>query len=474
MSVAKRFSALAFTMILPALSQSRANRASVRQCSGASAGHLAQIPSPPRWLAGGVHLPRELYAPLIPELSVDTSPSTIVRDPWFRALVILGTIIAALYLGQRVWELVSQVGDLVILFIVAWMISFVLEPTVAALSQFARISRPTAVIFVYVLLFLALASAGMLLAPVLAAQAVLAAEQLPTVAASLEGWANSAMSFLSARGILPATATQQLLRPAEALGTAVFSNAVVFATSAASAVVQILLVIIISLYLMLDSERIGRTILSAVPGRYRHDFIYFTSSVHRAFGGFLRGQIIQGLVYGLGIAVMMLALNLKFVALASVSAGVAMFIPFIGPGIGFVPPILAALASETPNLWLVVLLTLAINIAVVNAVAPKVMSQQIGLHPILVLAAFLGGARIAGPWGALLGVPIAAIIVTMVSFYQLTVSERSRRVLELIGDEQEPVGAPTATPRSGAVAPRESAPSETVTTEPARTTSRAP
>jgi predicted PurR-regulated permease PerM len=417
---------------------------------------------------------RNACALLGPELSVDFTPAPLFRDPWFRTLVILLTIIAALYLGQMVWSLVAQVGDLVLLFIVAWMISFILEPTVTALSQVPRISRPVAVIFVYLLFFLALASAGIVLAPVLAAQAVLATEQLPYLADALERWANSAMSFLSSRGILPAAAAEQLLRPAEALGTAVFANAVVFATSAASAVVQILLVIIISLYLMLDAARIRGAVLATVPGRYRDDFIYFTSSVNRAFGGFLRGQIIQGVVYGLGIAIMMLVLNLKFVALATVLAAAAMFIPFIGPGLAMIPPILAALASDSPNLWLVVVLTVAINVGVVNAVGPKVMSQQIGLHPILVLAAFLAGARIAGPWGALLGVPIAAIIVTMVSFYKLTVSERKRQVLELTGDEQEPVGAPDVPPANGTRVPREPAPPGASSAEPAQTTSRAP
>src|SRR5688572_10689210 len=119
------------------------------------------------------------------ESTVDLPPAPTERDPWCRTLVILLTVIAALYLGQTVWGLVAQVGDLIMLFIVAWLISFILEPTVSALSQISWISRTAAVVFVYVLLFLVLASIGVLLAPVLGAQAVLAAVQLPQVAASL-------------------------------------------------------------------------------------------------------------------------------------------------------------------------------------------------------------------------------------------------------------------------------------------------
>jgi predicted PurR-regulated permease PerM len=363
-------------------------------------------------------------------------PSPITRDPWFRVLVILATLIAAIHLGQTVWGLLAAIGEILVIFIVAWLISFILEPTVVSLSRISWMPRTAAVIILYVLLLLALISAGVLLAPVLASQAVLAAELFPGIVNWLEAWISWGMSFLSARGVLPSNAPEQLMQPVQTLGTALVGNVVEVARAAASAVVQIFLVIIISLYLMLDSDRISGAVLSTVPARYRDDFIYFTSSVNNAFGGFLRGQIIQAIVYGLGIALMMLALNVKFVALASFLAGIAMFIPFIGPPLGFVPPILAALGSDAP-LWLVVVLTLAINIGVVNIVGPKVMSQQIGIHPILVLGAFLIGNRIAGPWGALLGVPVAAIIVTMISFYGLTLAERKRRVLALTGEDDD-------------------------------------
>jgi predicted PurR-regulated permease PerM len=372
------------------------------------------------------------------ELTLDLLPTSSVRDPWARALIILLTVIAAIYLGQTVWALVAQVGDLLVLLIVAWLISFVLEPTVTALNAVSWMNRTASVVFVYFVVFLCLTSVVVLLAPVLALQAALAAEQIPSIVLAIEGVAERVSFFLSSRGVGATATTEQLLRPVESVGSAVVANAVTVATGAASAALQILLVIIISLYFMLDADRISGLMLAAVPVRYRDDFLYFTRSVNRAFGGFLRGQIIQAMVYGIGIAVMMVFLNLKFIALASVTAGIAMFIPFLGPTLGVIPPILAGLASETPNLWLVILLSIALNVFVVNGVAPKVMSQQIGLHPVVVLVAFLAGYRLAGPWGALLGVPVSAIAVTMFNFYQLTVAERKRHVRALTGNASEP------------------------------------
>jgi len=184
----------------------------------------------------------------------------------------------------------------------------------------------------------------------------------------------------------------------------------------------------------------------SLPPRYRDDFIYFVSSVYAAFGGFLRGQIIQSLVYGAGVALIMAIMGLPFIALASVLAGVAMFIPFIGPPLGILPPLLAVLSTDLSRAPIVIVLTVVLNALVINVIAPKVMSEAIGLHPIVVLAAVLIGGRLAGPWGAVFGVPVAAVIVAMVSFYRLNIAERRERVLEVTGSQEpasQPVGVAT-------------------------------
>ncbi|MEA2640116.1 MAG: hypothetical protein QOF51_1510 [Chloroflexota bacterium] len=363
-------------------------------------------------------------------LRLDTSSPTL-RDPWLRALLVILTIIAALYLGQMVWALVSQVVDLVVLFAVAWLISFVLQPLVVGLSRPPGLPRTTAVLVVYACLLILLILVGVILLPALAAQTSLAVEQLPALADSANAVGGGIAHLLRERGIAVENYTDQLLRPVEQIGPALLSNALVIATGAASALAQVLLTIVISLYLMLDGDRIGAQLLRAVPFRYRDDFTYFLSSIYRAFGGFLRGQIIQSAVYGMGIALILMITGMPFVVLASVLGAVAIFVPFLGPFLGFIPPVLAALTVGGGKAVLVMILTLVLNLVVVNVIQPKVLSRQIGLHPILVLLAVLVGARLAGAWGALFGVPVAAVIVTMISFYQLTVAEREARVREL-------------------------------------------
>jgi predicted PurR-regulated permease PerM len=105
-------------------------------------------------------------------------------------------------------------------------------------------------------------------------------------------------------------------------------------------------------------------------------------------------------------------------------SGLAMIIPFIGPLIAIVPPVALA-AAQSPGSLVGVLISLFILQQVVTSViAPKIMSETVGIHPLLVLFAMLVGVKVAGFWGALFGVPVVAVIyATIVYMYQHVVYE---------------------------------------------------
>lgn len=365
------------------------------------------------------------------------STSALLREPLVRVLLVLLVAIASLILAQMVWVLIIQFGDLILLFVFAWVISFLLEPVVSSLSRIEWMPRAGAILLVYGVLLVALAAGVTLLVPVLVTQTDAAVQRLPDLERQARLWLSGIDASLAQRGVALSDYTGQLLRPLEAVGPALVSNAVFLATTVASILAQIMLALVLSLYFMFDGPRLGAQIVGIVPPRYRDEVSYFIVSINRAFGGFLRGQIIQAAVYGLGIALIMVAMQLPFAALASVLAAISIFIPFIGPILGTLVPVIIALASDAGSAWLVGILAIGLNLLVVNVLAPKVMSQAIGLSPFMVLAAVIIGARLGGPWGALFGIPVAAVIATMVSFYQLTVTERERHVVEAIGTPPE-------------------------------------
>jgi predicted PurR-regulated permease PerM len=365
-----------------------------------------------------------------------------IRDPWLRALSILLVLIAGLYLAGMVWALLVQFADILVLFFFGWLVAFMLEPAAAYCQERRGLPRPAAVAVVYLALLTALVAVAFWLVPALVAQLVAIAQQWPLYVDNATTYAASLHEEMLGRGIDPYPEIwgnyQELVRRLEGLGPPLLANVVTFARGAAAVAMDVVIVLVLSVYLVLDTRRITHAALRAVPSHLRSDLLYFMESVRRAFGGFLRGQLVLSGVYGLATAAVMSLAGLDFTLVASVFAAVVMLIPFLGPVLAVLPPALIALLVHPDRVWWIVVLLAAAQLAVLNVISPRVMSHTVGMHPLLVFVAVLVGAKVAGLWGALFGVPIAGVVVAMVGFYRLTIEERHVRAAAVSGVPRPP------------------------------------
>jgi predicted PurR-regulated permease PerM len=269
---------------------------------------------------------------------------------------------------------------------------------------------------VYLVLLVCLVTMLVLVIPLLVEQATQLAAQLPTLAAQLLAILGQVQAALDSRGI-PIAANLDASQPglgqaAAQFGTRLVENSVAVASGIASAVFSVTLILILSFYVVLDGDRFVVEILAAIPERYADDARQALVSVDRSFGGFLRGMAIQGAILGLGTAAIMGLGGLHYVLLASIFAAVVIVVPFIGPFFALVVPLVIAVFSNLPTSQLIAIVIglVVLQLLVLNVVAPKVMSESVGLHPLLVFLALLTGVKEAGIAGAIFGVPIAAVI----------------------------------------------------------------
>jgi predicted PurR-regulated permease PerM len=366
--------------------------------------------------------------------ALDEGGRMLTRDPWVRALVIVLLAISCLYLAGLIWQIAAQFSDIILLFFLAWVVAFILEPAVDALQRQAFMPRPIAVAVAYLSMLVIGATATISIVPALSRQTIQLAAELPTYLALINEGFVDLQSALDERGMganLGALLqVEDLVRRAEAIGPPVLANAVTLATQLATFVIQLVLVLMLSFYVMLDGPRIKRNTLGLVPIAFRDDIEYFVASVNRAFAGFLRGQLIQALVYSLGTAAIMSAVGLDLILLTAVVNTALMLIPFVGPPLALVLPLAIAAVEKPGSFWLVLILVVALQQIVINVVAPRVMSSAIGVHPLLVFLGILAGAKVAGVWGALFGVPVMAVIAAMVTFYHAILEERRVRAAE--------------------------------------------
>ncbi len=356
----------------------------------------------------------------------------MLKDPWFKALIVLLVIIAASYLAGLVWELALRFADIILMLVLAWILSFALEPVTNFVTLRMQVTtRPAAVALVYLGLLIILGTGTVLMVPVVALQVSQIGTNLPSYVDSMGSWLTDLETRLPRQGIIGNALASfdytQVARSIQSLGPSIVNNALTLATGVASVLLSLVLVLVFSFYIMLDGGKFMAALVQAIPADRRDEVNYLVFSIHRSFGGFIRGQLIQAAVCSIGTAAVMMIGQLSYTAVTAIFVFAIMLIPFIGPVLAFIPPIAIALVLHPGSTWWVALLLLGLQQVVLNVLAPRVMSQSLGMHPLLVLLALVVGAKIAGVWGAIFAVPVAGTLVAMVSFYRLTVEERAEQ-----------------------------------------------
>jgi predicted PurR-regulated permease PerM len=211
---------------------------------------------------------------------------------------------------------------------------------------------------------------------------------------------------------------------------------------------------------MMDGPRIIHGAVGVVPPTIREDLIFFVDSVNRAFAGFLRGQLVQALLYSLGTAAIMWVAGLDLILLTAVVNTGLMMIPFVGPPLALILPFSIAIFEAPTSALVVMILVTALQAVVVNVVGPRVMSSAVGVHPLLVFVGILAGAKLAGVWGAVFGVPAVAVIAAMAVFYHAMIEERRTRGTSNVApaENDEPRVTPAPAPYEPVVSPAASPP----------------
>ena len=328
------------------------------------------------------------------------------------AVLILGVIALAFIVIGFAGSVFYAFGDILLLFFLAWLLSFALLPLISFIARIPRVPPQAAVIVVYLTMVI------LILAIVIQASATIYAsisqflETAPEFESQLTILLTDIQSRLAALGLnvdligqaptiaanLQAWATQ-LVDPLRSLAVAsigVFGN--------------VLLLVILSIYIALDREDILAFLFRLIPPAFVPQARVLQVAVGRSFGGFLRGQLIMGLVFGAFTALVNIVFGLQYAALTTVAAGLLQMIPFFGPFLSWAPPVVAAmLTPDGPVLPVLILMAIGWFVTM-NILQPRLMSGSVGIHPIVVLASVVIGAKIAGIAGAIFGIPIAAVI----------------------------------------------------------------
>lgn len=175
-----------------------------------------------------------------------------------------------------------------------------------------------------------------------------------------------------------------------------------------STTLSVITVIVITAYLLADSQRLGRFFAQFIPRDREEEVNRIMRSLTQVVGGYLRGQLITSLAIGVYTFVVLRIVGVPNPLAFAVLAGFADIIPLIGAFIATIPPVVAALEESSTKAAVVLALLLAYQQFEDRYFAPRVYGRTLNLPPIIVLIAILAGAELLGIVGVLLALPLTA------------------------------------------------------------------
>jgi len=175
---------------------------------------------------------------------------------------------------------------------------------------------------------------------------------------------------------------------------------------------------IVLFYMLRDWDRIVASVDGLLPRDYAKTIREVVREIDRVLAGFVRGQLTVCIVLGIFYAFGLILVGLEFGLIIGLLTGLISFVPYFGMLIGFALGIAVAIAQFDG--WLPILIVAAIfaagQIIEGNFVTPKVVGDQVGLHPAWMIFALMAGGTLFGFTGVLLAVPVAAVVGVLSRF----------------------------------------------------------
>ncbi len=360
-----------------------------------------------------------------------TPRETTIRVP--RWVQLVGLPVALLV----IWMLAGLLGHVLFLFLVSAVIAFLLNPLVRDLQRI-RLPRGLAVALVFLLFAAAVATIALALGSVVVDQTRSAANRIDDYVTvqnvsgrtGAERDIDRLQHWLDTHGLERVQIEKQATDWVDNLGAGEIStytqDALTFAQGAATSVVvalfNVILIVVIAIYMLLDMDRLERLIDRRFPPG---GGLPLTRRIERALAGYVRGQLILSTVIGLSAGLGMWILGRtglvpgadRYALLFGVWAAVIEVIPYIGPWLSAVPPAIYALVVDPISaLWVIGLFVFIYQVEG-HVVVPNVMANALRLHPLLVIFGLLAGGELYGIWGVLLALPTMAAARAIWEFF---------------------------------------------------------
>src|SRR5215217_6154909 len=307
---------------------------------------------------------------------------------------------------------VYQVRAVMLVLLLTLLFSVIISRPVDYLAR-KGLGRGLGTLIVLGILTLALVLGGVALGSVVESQAQQLAEDLPTLLSSAQDFAEEVQSRFGLNISLPGS--QQLLDSARSfLSGGAFSTFVSVGASVANVLSFGFVVLVSTIFAVAQPEPLVNGFVALYPAGWRERVREILNEMYWNVQRWFLGQLVSMAVIGMLFTVALFVIGIPFALLLGILSGLLAFIPFVGPAISVVPPILLALADDPVKALWVILAYAGVQFVEGNIVQPLVMSRAVSLHPVIIVFGLLIMGTLFGFVGVLIAIPLVAALQVLV------------------------------------------------------------
>ena len=371
-------------------------------------------------------------------------PAVLDWWPTYFGIVVLG-LLAVLVTARTIVDVLHPFGHVLVVASVAAVLTFALAPLINRLEAYMPRRAAAAVVFFGTLL--GIVSVAGLLVWQLASEGERFARQFGDLTDALQG----KRTFAIGPYVIPSNLQERITEVITTQGPAIAGHTADFAAAVITSLVDLVLVLVVTFYLLLDDRRIKLITLRTLEPSRRPAARRVFHEVARVFGAYVRAQLIVALSLGALVTAVLLVLGVPYAVFLGLFAALAELIPMIGPIVGAVPALIVAGALSGQTVLWVAIAFVVIQQIEQNILVPRLTAHAVGLHPIGSILALVLGFEVGGIIGALFAVPIAGLLWVLIS--TAIDAWRDRRVDLQRRIESQTVGWPRGRSRTRARGP---------------------
>lgn len=308
------------------------------------------------------------------------------------------------------------IRDILAVLFISFVLASALDPWIDALQK-RKIPRAVAILIIYLVIVAVISLTVALIIPPIVEQVKEITNSFPVYFERLAEVYSNFQEFSNEYGVESTVqdSLNNLNSTLAQLGGGIFTISSRFF----GAIFGLFAVLVIVFYMTVGEAGMKEFFRFVAPSKYQPYLVQKINQVQRKLGMWLRGQLILSVIIFLLTYIGLTILQVEYALILALFAGLAEFVPYIGPIISAIPAVFLTFSDSPVKALLVVVLYIIIQQLENQIIVPKVMQKSVGLNPLVVIVVMLIGAKIAGIAGLILAVPTATIIkIFMSDFFE--------------------------------------------------------